>query len=150
MYRAKKRVSLHLCSLAIRESREWGRESLYHRNLLGRVNKSSLLSTTSTLSTQLDKLLLPWQTLSGEGATTFARLCFRLAFSPSSPVAIDGCLAENFRIYSLISCNFITSAAENLSRERRQNLFATLVHIYLHLIVSVRFWKIENRREVFL
>lgn len=97
----------------------------YIVGLVVRVNKSSLLSLTSTLSTQLDKLLLLRQTSPGGESTTPGRSCFRLIpWSPSTAVS-----RKTFRFicerHEEIFCNK-TSRDNSFFNTRRYFIFLFL------------------------
>lgn len=103
-------------------SREERRDLYHHCISVGRVNKSFLLSATSTLSTQLDKLPSSLANTVGGKSDHPRSFLFSTRFLTLVPlVAIDGCLGKNFRIYSPISCDFIASVAENLREQEGQS-----------------------------
>lgn len=107
------------------------------QRLVGRVNKSSLLSATSALSTQLDKLLLPRQTPT-EGRTrppsrrarARARSCFRLV----PEIAIEGCRdGENFATHPTLadgSSRLLREVSPRGSGSR--DPFVVIAHVQLH------------------
>lgn len=119
----------------------WGSMSAAATAFVGRVNKSSLLSATSTLSTQLDKLLLPLGKHRPRGRSTTAlsfrraRSCFRLA----SEIAIEGCRdGENFADSPLARrwiLAIILSRGESFrgsEAKASRDPFAVIAHVQLH------------------